>query len=131
MSDTPIEITKTFFAHWSADRMEDALAMLSDDVLYDNVPVPFPKIVGREGVRKFHVDFGFGKDFRAEFKVVNIAAAGNVVLSERVDVFFHTSGGTITLPVMGAITVKDGMITVWRDYFDPTDFDRQLSQIKR
>jgi limonene-1,2-epoxide hydrolase len=109
--------------------MEEALAMLSDDVFYDNVP--FPNIVGREGVRKFHIDFGFGTDFRAEFRVVHIAASGNVVLSERIDVFFHTSGGTITLPVMGTITVEDGMITVWRDYFDPTDFDRQLSQIKR
>lgn len=129
MSKSPIEIAETFFAHWSADRMEDALAMLTDDVLYDNVP--FPTIVGRDGVRKFHVDFGFGKDFRAEFKIVNIAAAGNVVLSERVDVFFHTSGGTITLPVMGTVTIENDMITVWRDYFDPTDFDQQLSQIKR
>lgn len=129
MSHTPIEIAETFFAHWTADRMEDGLAMLSDDVLYDNIP--FPTIVGRDGVRKFHVDFGFGKDFRAEFKVVNIAASGNIVLSERVDVFFHTSGGTITLPVMGTLTIENGIITVWRDYFDPTDFERQLALIQR
>lgn len=130
MSKTPIEIAETFFALWTANRMDDALAMLSEDVFYDNVP--FPNIVGREGVRQFHVDFGFGKDFRAEFRVVNIAAAGNIVLSERVDVFFHTSGGTITLPVMGTVTIgEDGMITVWRDYFDPTDFDKQLAKIKR
>ncbi|BDC46113.1 hypothetical protein PTKU15_94100 [Paraburkholderia terrae] len=77
------------------------------------------------------MDFGFGKDFRAEFRVVNIAVSGNVVLSERVDVFFHASGGTITLPVMGTLTIENGMITVWRDYFDPTDFERQLSRIKR
>jgi limonene-1,2-epoxide hydrolase len=129
MSPTPIEIAETFLAHWTADRMEDALAMLTDDVFYDNVP--FPNIVGRDGVRQFHVDFGFGKDFRAEFRVVNIAVSGNVVLSERVDVFFHSSGATITLPVMGTLTIEDGMITVWRDYFDPADFERQLSQIKR
>jgi limonene-1,2-epoxide hydrolase len=124
MATTPIEIAQEFFALWSADRMEDALAMLSDDVFYDNVP--FPDIIGRDGVRQFHLDFGFGKDWRAEFRVVNIAAAGNVVLSERVDVFFHTSGGTITLPVMGTVTIKDGMITVWRDYFDPTDFNQEV-----
>ena len=129
MSRTPIQIAETFFAHWTADRMEDGLAMLTDDVLYENVP--FPNIVGRDGVRQFHVDFGFGKDFRAEFRVVNIAVSGKVGLSERVDVFFHSSGGTITLPVMGTLTIEEGMITVWRDYFDPTDFERQLSQIKR
>ena len=87
--------------------------------------------IGRDGVLKIHVDFGFGKDFRAEFKIVNIAAAGNIVLSERVDIFYHSSGGTITLPVMGTVTIENGMITVWRDYFDPTDFKKQLSQIKR
>jgi limonene-1,2-epoxide hydrolase len=52
-------------------------------------------------------------------------------LNERIDVFTHQSGETITLPVMGTITVENDKITVWRDYFDPTDFDRQLSKIKR
>lgn len=40
MSTNPIDIATTFFGHWSANRIEDALAMLSDDVLYDNVPLP-------------------------------------------------------------------------------------------
>jgi limonene-1,2-epoxide hydrolase len=29
---------------------------------------------------------------------------------------------------MGTVTVENGKITVWRDYFDPADFDRQLKQ---
>ncbi|HEX8403379.1 MAG TPA: limonene-1,2-epoxide hydrolase family protein, partial [Duganella sp.] len=53
-------------------------------------------------------------------------AAGNVVLNERIDIFRHKNGGTITLPVMGTVTVENGAITVWRDYFDPGDFERQL-----
>jgi hypothetical protein len=32
--------------------------VLSEDVLYDNVP--YPDINGREAVRKFHLDFGMG-----------------------------------------------------------------------
>ncbi len=127
MSQTPIEIAKTFFAHWSANRIDDALAMLSEDVLYDNVP--FPNMVGRENVRKFHIDFGMGSTFKADWRIVNIAASGNVVLNERVDDFLHVSGKTITLPVMGTITVENGAITVWRDYFDPADIQQQLSQI--
>ncbi|WP_348645902.1 limonene-1,2-epoxide hydrolase family protein [Rhizobium laguerreae] len=62
--------------------------------------------------------------------MTNIAATGNVVLNERIDVFTHESGGEITLPVMGTVTIEDGVIIVWRDYFDPGDFDRQLAAIK-
>jgi len=128
MSSDVIDIATTFFAHWSANRIEDALSMLSNDVLYDNVP--FPNIVGRDNVRKFNEDFGIGSAFKVDWKVTNIAAAGNVVLNERIDVFTHENGGQIVLPVMGTITVENGMITVWRDYFDPVDFDRQLAVIK-
>jgi limonene-1,2-epoxide hydrolase len=129
MSSTPVEIATVFFDHWSNNRIDEALAMLSDDVLYDNVP--FPNIVGRENVRKFHRDFGVGSAFKVDWQVTNIAASGNTVLNERVDIFTHESGGTITLPVMGTITVEEGSITVWRDYFDAADFDKQLRQIKR
>lgn len=119
-----MDIARIFFDHWSANRIDAALAMLAPDVLYDNVP--FPDIVGREHVRQFHTEFGIGKDFEVDWQVVHLAAHGNVVLNERVDIFKHISGGTITLPVMGTLTVEDGIITVWRDYFDPADFDRQL-----
>jgi limonene-1,2-epoxide hydrolase len=129
MSKNPIDIVITFFGHWTANRIEDALAMLSDDVLYDNVPLP--NIMGRDHVRKFHQDFGVGRAFKVDWTVTNIAASGNVVLNERIDVFSHESGGTITLPVMGTVTVENGVITVWRDYFDLGDFERQVSLIKR
>ena len=129
MSTNPIDIATTFFGHWTANRIEDALAMLSDDVLYDNVPLP--KITGRDNVRKFHQDFGVGTAFKVEWTVTNIAASGNVVLNERIDVFTHESGGTITLPVMGTVTVENGVITVWRDYFDLGDFERQVSLLKK
>ncbi|MGA1804244.1 limonene-1,2-epoxide hydrolase family protein [Rhizobium sp. HT1-10] len=129
MSATSIEIAQTFFDHWSANRIDEAIAMLAEDVLYDNVP--FPDISGRENVRKFHRDFGIGNTFTVDWKVVHIAAAGNVVLNERIDIFLHENGGRITLPVMGTVTVENGMITVWRDYFDPADFDRQLNAIAK
>jgi limonene-1,2-epoxide hydrolase len=126
--NTPIDIAQRFFAHWSANRIDDALAMLSDDVLYDNVP--FPDIVGRAGVEQFHKGFGIGSIFVVDWQVRHIAAAGNVVLNERIDIFRHKDGGTITLPVMGTLTVEDGQITVWRDYFDAGDFERQLAALQ-
>lgn len=124
----PVRIAATFFEHWNHNRIDAALAMLSARVLYDNVP--FPDIVGRDEVAKFHRGFGIGTDFLLDWKVTHIAATGNVVLNERIDVFRHKDGGVITLPVMGTITVENGEITVWRDYFDPADFERQLAAIR-
>jgi len=129
MSVSPIEVATTFFDHWSANRIEDALSMLSENVLYDNVP--FPDIIGRENVRKFHDEFGIGRSFKVDWKVTKIASSGNVVLNERIDTFIHENGGQITIPVMGTVTVEDGQITVWCDYFDPADFDKQLGAIAR
>lgn len=126
--DDPVRIAATFFAHWSGNRIDQALAMLSDEVLYDNVP--FPDIVGRDAVAAFHRGFGIGTDFLLDWQVTHIAAVGNVVLNERIDIFRHKDGGTIVLPVMGTITVEHGQITVWRDYFDPADFERQLAKIQ-
>jgi limonene-1,2-epoxide hydrolase len=128
MSNNLIAVATKFFAHWSANQIDEALAMLADDVLYDNVP--FPEIIGRENVRKFHSDFGIGTTFRVNWTVINIAAAGNIVLNERMDVFIHDAGGKIMLPVMGSLTIENGIITVWRDYFDPTDFDCQRAALQ-
>lgn len=125
---SPVQIAGLFFDHWNHNRIDAALQMLADDVLYDNVP--FPDIVGRAAVAEFHRGFGIGTDFLLDWQVTHIAAAGNVVLNERIDIFRHRDGGTITLPVMGTLTVVDGQITVWRDYFDPADFDRQLAAIR-
>ncbi|KQY01302.1 limonene-1,2-epoxide hydrolase [Mycobacterium sp. Root135] len=128
MSDSLITVAETFVAHWNANRVEDALAMLSEDVLYDNVP--YPNIIGREGVRKFYLDSGVGKTLRTDWKIINIAVSGNVVLNERVDDFHHLSGAVVSLPVMGTLTIDDGQITVWRDYFDAASMEQQLSDLE-
>jgi len=100
--------------------------LLSQDALYDNIP--FPNIHGREAVRQAIIDFGFGKEhgFIADDPHRNM---GNVVMTERVDTFTHTNGRTMTVPVMGTFTVKDGFIVVWRDYFDALDHNRQIENL--
>jgi Limonene-1,2-epoxide hydrolase catalytic domain len=57
--------------------------------------------------------------------VINIAANGPVVMTERVDVF-TLAGKTFDLRVMGAFEVNDGKINAWRDYFDPSQFNSQI-----
>jgi limonene-1,2-epoxide hydrolase len=60
-----------------------------------------------------------------EFRVLHIAAAGDVVLTERVDVFV-LPGKIIELPVMGTFELRDGRIAAWRDYFDLNQYMTQL-----
>ena len=59
--------------------------------------------------------------FRAEMKA--IAAAGNHVLTERVDYLIGPDGKDAhALRLMGIFEVADGRITGWRDYFDTAEF---------
>ena len=60
-----------------------------------------------------------------EFRVVNIAANGPVVMTERVDVF-KLSDKSFELPVMGIFEISDAKIKAWRDYFDANQFARQM-----
>lgn len=129
MFNTPLEVAETFFAHWQSNQVEDALAMLSADVIYQNFPTP--DLVGLENVRTFHVDAGIGTTLQANWEIVHLAAVGNVVLNERIDNFRHTNGFTLTVPVMGTLTIEDGAITVWRDYFDSAIAAQQQEQLMR
>jgi limonene-1,2-epoxide hydrolase len=53
------------------------------------------------------------------FEIVNIAADGQVVLTERVDYIRTPAGAVAGVPVMGTFVIDDGgKITRWTDYFD-------------
>jgi hypothetical protein len=60
-----------------------------------------------------------------EFRVINIAANGPVVMTERVDVF-TLPGKSFELQVMGTFEVSDGKINAWRDYFDMNQFTSRM-----
>ena len=69
--------------------------------------------------RRRNVGSARRRSFDAE--IVNVAVAGNVVLTERVD---HTEfqGAQYHARVMGAFEIGGDKITAWRDYFDmPND----------
>jgi limonene-1,2-epoxide hydrolase len=60
-----------------------------------------------------------------DFRVINIAANGPVVMTERVDVF-KLSGKSFELPVMGTFEVNGVKINAWRDYFDMNQFTSRM-----
>ena len=62
---------------------------------------------------------------RIEFRVINIAANGPIVMTERVDAF-TVSDRSFELQVMGTFELADDRINAWRDYFDVNQFTSRL-----
>ncbi len=100
---------------------EAIIGALDMDVHYHNVPLE--PIEGRDSVRAY-----LEKVWRfdeVDWELLNVAADGNVVLTERVDNFV-INGHPVSLPVMGVFEVRDGRIINWRDYFDLAGYRAQL-----
>jgi limonene-1,2-epoxide hydrolase len=118
---TPTETVTAFCAAWEAGDIDAIIGYFADDAIYHNIPVD--PLQGHEAIRGMIAMFTAGVE-RIEFQVRNIAADGDVVLTERLDVFHH-SDKTISLPVMGTMEVRDGKIVAWRDYFDLNQYMTQ------
>jgi limonene-1,2-epoxide hydrolase len=124
MTDSdPLDVVTRFCAAWSTGDLDALMAFFTDDAVYHNIPVD--PVTGTDAIRATIEGFTAGVE-SIEFQVGNIAAHGDVVLTERVDVF-TLPGRTISLPVMGTFEVRDGRIAAWRDYFDMNQFMSQLA----
>ena len=101
-------------------------AFFTDDAVYHNIPLA--PVVGREAIANTIATFirpGPPGIESIEFRVINIAADGPVVMTERVDAF-KLPDKSFELPVMGTFEVSDGKINAWRDYFDMNQFTSQM-----
>jgi limonene-1,2-epoxide hydrolase len=122
-NETPIETVRRFCAVWSNVDADEIAAFFTDDAVYHNIPMD--PITGRDTIKTFIAGFAGGAK-QIDFRVRNIVADGDVVLTERVDVF-QLPNGKVELPVMGTFEVKDGKIAAWRDYFDMKQFMDQMA----
>ncbi len=103
--------------------LEGALALCTDDLEYDNVPMP--TLHGVEAARGFLAGM-LGEGVRTSWTVHRQVAAEDTVLNERTDEFWF--GDThVALPVAGVFVLRDGKIALWRDYFDLRTFEQQMA----
>ncbi len=122
-SDAPEAVVRRFCDAWATRDLDAIVGAFTDDAVYHNMPLT--PVVGPEAIRTFIEGFLTGID-SVEFQVVHLAAAGDVVLTERVDVFV-APGRRLELPVMGTFELRDGRIAAWRDYFDLQSFMTALA----
>jgi limonene-1,2-epoxide hydrolase len=125
--ESPIDVVRRFCAAWS-DNMGAAelAAFFTEDAIYHNIPLE--PVTGREDIANTITTVlrpGPPGIEGIDFRVINIAANGSVVMTERVDVF-KLSDRSFELPVMGTFEVSGGKINAWRDYFDMNQFTSRM-----
>ncbi len=119
---SPVLVVERFMECLRRGDLDEAMALLAEDVRYENVGLP--TVHGRERVRRL---FGRAYDDGGGFDVViqTICADGASVLTERTD-FLTFRKLRIQLWVCGRFDVRDGQIVLWRDYFDFVNFSKGL-----
>lgn len=112
---SPAGVARRFLELLAEDEVDAAVDLLAEDVEYVNVSLP--TIRGRERVRR-----AFTRAMRAQgtgFEVYfhSVAEEGGTVLTERTDVLLW-GPLRVQIWVCGRFDVRDGEITLWKDYFD-------------
>ncbi|MFI0348943.1 limonene-1,2-epoxide hydrolase family protein [Actinomadura sp. 9N407] len=108
------EIVTDFLAALEDLDIDRALTYAAPGIVYQNVPLPPAR-----GIKAFERQMRgmarYGTGFEA--RLHNIAANGDIVLTERTDALIINSFRA-EFWVCGTFEVRDGKIVLWRDYFD-------------
>jgi limonene-1,2-epoxide hydrolase len=117
-SHTPDSLVREFISLLVSRDLAAAAAMVTDDFEYDNGPMG--KTFGPEAIKNTLSGF-FGMCTGIDWIILRQTSSGTLesgtVLNERDDrVEIH--GRWTTLPVAGVFEIRDGKISLWRDYFD-------------
>jgi limonene-1,2-epoxide hydrolase len=120
----PDYVVRALIAALERRDIESAVAFLSQDVVYDTVPIG--SVTGPAAVRAA-LGRAIGGSERVEWVIHHQVSRGEVVMNERLDRFL-ADGRWIEVPVAGLFVLRDGRIALWRDYFDVETYRRQRGE---
>jgi limonene-1,2-epoxide hydrolase len=101
---------------WHRHDIDAVLAHLSDDVVW-HYHVGSRPARGKAAARKM-LTLLAQRQLDIGWKIFHHAVAGNRLFVEGADVYRTPSGVAITMPYMGILEFRDGLICAWRDYVD-------------
>ena len=112
-----------FMAAWPTGDAATLSRFFSEDAEYRNGPLE--PVHGREAiVADLAQMMSLGGEVDVDIR--HLLSDGAVVMTERVD-YVRLSGKKASLRIAGIFEVHAGVITGWRDYFDPKEFGAQVS----
>ena len=116
-----LAIVEQLIAAWESLDPQAVVACFAADGVWHNMP--YAEIAGHDRIAAAVAGF-LADTAECRFDIRHLAEiAPGVVITERVDIFRSESGPELRLPVMGIFEVRDGLIQVWRDYFDSKPFN--------
>ncbi len=122
MSDNT-DLVAAFCKAWSNRDVDEILGYFTEDAVYHNMPMP--PMQGKPAIKTILQQIVTPTSW-IEWETLNVAEAGDVVFTERMD-RFEMGGKKVELPVAGVFEIEGGKIKAWRDYFDMAAWTRQTS----
>ena len=111
----PVNIVQEFCDLMVKRDPEALRPFFADNAIYQNCGMPAS--IGVDAIlANLTAQFGMFPD-AYEYVMKNIAADGNTVLTERLDMI-STPTGVQGVPVMGTFVLEGGKIIRWHDYWD-------------
>ncbi|WP_221793001.1 limonene-1,2-epoxide hydrolase family protein [Aquisediminimonas sediminicola] len=124
MTDQAISIVRDFIAAWNRKDRDAIIKLMHPDIICHGIPLDPAKGV----VAAMALLDGFLVAEEIDWSLEHIAAQGTVVLTERVDRFRFKDADWTAVRAMGVFEIgTDGLIHLWRDYFDKEELLRALS----
>ncbi|MGD9797904.1 MAG: limonene-1,2-epoxide hydrolase family protein [Acidimicrobiia bacterium] len=109
--------------------VETIVAMFTEDAVWQLWIPGGPTLRGREAIRK---DIARQVTFARFMRCgpIHVTSNDRVVFTERLDTF-RSGDVTVEHALVAVFEVEpDGLISAWREYFDPGDVNRQLKAAK-
>lgn len=123
------EVVARKIAAANALDLEGILATLTDDVVYENVPIRVCN--GVDEVREWLGQFYTDVFVRAEVEILHEVEQDNIVMVEKTNRFVFPDGNEFFLRLMGFYEIRDDKIAVWRDYFDGATSSNQMGELSK
>jgi ketosteroid isomerase-like protein len=102
-------------------------ALIAADGHYEDVPAPDPGATGPANVVT-RLRIGLDAVARFEHDVHRVVAEGDTVIVEHTETWHFETGEKVVNQFVTVHELRDGMITLWRDYWDLTTMMNQAPQ---
>lgn len=87
------------------------------DGVYEDVPTPGSAAIGPKAVStRLRMGHELVESFKHE--IARLVGDGDTVITEHTETWCFHTGEVVALPFVSVMELHDGMITLWRDYWD-------------